>query len=36
MTCNVATDSFYPLQIPRSGHNPSIAAKTETISKTIS
>ena len=25
---NVATDSFYPLQIPRSGHNPSIAAKT--------
>ena len=25
---NVAMDSFYPLQIPRSGHNPSIAAKT--------
>ena len=25
---NVATDSFYLLQIPRSGHNPSIAAKT--------
>ena len=25
---NVATDSFYPLQIPRSGHNPSIVAKT--------
>ena len=25
---NAATDSFYPLQIPRSGHNPSIAAKT--------
>ena len=24
---NVATDSFYPLQIPRSGQNPSIAAK---------
>ena len=32
---NVATDSFYPLQIPRSGHNPSIAAKIETTSKTI-
>ena len=25
---NVATDLFYPLQIPRSEHNPSIAAKT--------
>ena len=25
---DVATDSFYPLQIPRSGHNPSTAAKT--------
>ena len=25
---DVATDSFYPLQIPRSGHNLSIAAKT--------
>ena len=25
---NVATDSFYPLHIPRSGQNPSIAAKT--------
>ena len=25
---NFATDSFYPLQIPRSGHNPSTAAKT--------
>ena len=25
---NVAMDSFYPLQIPRSRHNPSIAAKT--------
>ena len=25
---NVATDPFYPLQIPRSGHNPSIAAET--------
>ena len=24
---NVATDSFYPFQIPRSGHNPSTAAK---------
>ena len=33
---NVATDSFHPLQIPRSGQGPSIAAKTETISKTIS
>ena len=35
---NVATDSFYPLQIPRSGHNPSIAAikQLETITKTIS
>ena len=25
---NVATDSFYPLQVSRSGHNPSTAAKT--------
>ena len=25
---NVTTDSLYPLQIPRGGHNPSIAAKT--------
>ena len=25
---NAATDSFYPLQIPRSEHNPSISAKT--------
>ena len=25
---NAATNSFYPLQIPRRGHNPSIAAKT--------
>ena len=25
---NVATDSFHPLQIPRSGQNPSIPAKT--------
>ena len=25
---NVAMDSFYPLQILRSGHNPSVAAKT--------
>ena len=25
---NVVTDSFYPFQIPRSGHNPSIASKT--------
>ena len=25
---NVATDSFYLFQIPRSGHNTSIAAKT--------
>ena len=25
---NVATDSFYPLQIPRCGYNPSIAAET--------
>ena len=25
---NVATDLLYPLQIPRSGHNPSIVAKT--------
>ena len=25
---NVATDSFYPIQILRSGHNPSTAAKT--------
>ena len=25
---NVSTDSFYPLQIPRSGYYPSIAAKT--------
>ena len=33
----VATDSFYQLQIPKSGHNPSIAAKQlQTISMTIS
>ena len=25
---DVATDSFYPFQIPKSGHNPSVAAKT--------
>ena len=25
---NFATDSFYPLQTPKSGHNPSIASKT--------
>ena len=33
----VTTDSFYQLQIPKSGHNPSIAAKQlQTISMTIS